>query len=72
MAESFFYRPKVTVELRGEHARVQLHSELPVLYLHLVEDPEYASEAQQGNGGTLVLVRAAVKKGKRRPFLSPA
>jgi hypothetical protein len=65
MAESFFYKPKVTVEVAGEHARVQLHSELPVLYLRLTPDPEYASEAQEGNGFTLVLVRATIKHGKR-------
>jgi hypothetical protein len=65
MTESFFYRPKVTVELSGEHARVQLHTELPVLYMHLAQDPEYASDTNTGNSVTLVLVRANVKKGKR-------
>jgi hypothetical protein len=65
MAESFFYRPKITVELAGEHARVQLHSELPVFYLRLTQDPEYASDAQEGSSFTLVLVRAKIKDGKR-------
>lgn len=65
MAESFFYKPKVTVELSGEHSRVQLHTDLPVLYLHLSQDPEYASDAQKADGFTLVLVRATIKKGKR-------
>lgn len=30
LAGSFFYKPKMTIEINGEHARIALHSDKPV------------------------------------------
>lgn len=42
LAGSFFYKPKLTTEIEGAHARVALHSDKPVFYVHLMEDDDSA------------------------------
>jgi hypothetical protein len=34
-----FFKPKLTVEVEGEHARSIIHDVKPVFYLHLLQDP---------------------------------
>ena len=56
LAGSFFYKPKTTIELAGEHARTVLHDQTPALFLHTLLDPD---------GAEFAIVKAVANKDKR-------
>ena len=63
LAGSVFYKPKMTTEIDGAHARVALHADKPIFYVHLMEDPgEDPSDSIFGNWA---IVRAKVSKDHR-------
>lgn len=62
LAGSFFYKPKVTTELDGAHARVALHSDKPVFYVQVMDDPGGDSSSMFDHWA---IVRAVVKKDRR-------
>ena len=39
LAGSFFYKPKLTFEVEGAHARTVLHAPTPSFYVHTMDDP---------------------------------
>ena len=62
LAGSVFYKPKMTTEIAGTQARVALHTDKPVFYLHLMD------EDSGGDTNLLskwALVRAKVDKDHR-------
>mgnify|MGYP001556948146 CR=1 FL=1 len=62
LAGSFFYKPKMTTEIDGAHARVALHTGKPVFYVHVMDDAGGdASEVF----AHWAIVRAVVKKDRR-------
>jgi hypothetical protein len=64
LAGSFFYKPKVTTELRGAAAAVTLHSRRPVLYFH-IDDQDDASADPNENLVGWAIVRAKSDKDRR-------
>ncbi len=62
IAGSVFYRPEITTELQGQHAKAQLHTSQPVFYLQLNADPE---GDDNGDKHALVLVATPIVKSKR-------
>ena len=64
LAGSFFYKPKMTTEIEGAHARVALHSDKPVFYIHLMEEDPSADSSEKILG-PWALVRAKVDKDHR-------
>ncbi len=45
LAGSFLYKPKMTVEVPGAHARAVLHDRTPVFYIHVLDDPEGGTDS---------------------------
>lgn len=64
LAGSVFYKPKMTTEIVGTHARVALHSDRPVFYVHLLED-DSSDDPSDNVLGPWALVRAKVDKDHR-------
>ncbi|QNI36430.1 hypothetical protein [Edaphobacter albus] len=64
LAGSVFYKPKMTTEIAGAHARVALHSDRPVFYVHFFEDDD-SSGSTDGIFGPWALVRARGDKDRR-------
>lgn len=64
--ESIFYRPKITTEIVGEHARVQLHTTTPVLYMHVDIDPEGNNGGKNALTEKIALLHLKIIKGHRR------
>lgn len=62
LAGSFFYKPKMTTEIEGAHARVALHTSKPVFYVHVMSDPD---GDQSSFFDHWAIVQAVVKKDKR-------
>lgn len=62
LAGSFFYKPKMTTEVNGAHARLALHTEKPVFYVRVMDDPDGDSS---GAFSHWAIVRATVKKDRR-------
>ena len=44
LAGSFFYKPKMSFEVAGEHSRTTLHDLQPVFYLRGLQDPDGGDE----------------------------
>ncbi|MCU1248146.1 MAG: hypothetical protein JWQ49_1175 [Edaphobacter sp.] len=63
LAGSVFYKPKVTTEVNGAHARVALHSDKPVFYVHIMDDPGGDSSDPATPGWAIV--RATINKDRR-------
>ena len=61
LAGSVFYKPKMTTEISGTHARVALHADKPIFYVHVMDDPG-GDDASFGNWA---LVRATINKDRR-------
>lgn len=61
LAGSVFYKPKLTVEVPGSHARTVLHDATPSFYVHTLDDPD------GGGGDTTVfaIVQALPDKDRR-------
>jgi hypothetical protein len=64
LAGSFFYKPKVTTELRGETAAVTLHSRRPILYFHIDGDDDPNADHNENLAGWAI-VRAKADKDRR-------
>ncbi|MBN9614611.1 MAG: hypothetical protein BGO25_02295 [Acidobacteriales bacterium 59-55] len=62
LAGSFFYKPKVTTEVNGTHAGVSLHTDKPVFYVHVMDDPGRDSSDVLAYWA---IVRATIKKDRR-------
>lgn len=62
LAGSVFYKPKMTTEVSGAHARLALHIEKPVFYVHVMDDPDGDSS---GAFAQWAIVRAIIKKDRR-------
>jgi hypothetical protein len=65
LAGSFFYKPKMTTELAGLHARTVLHAMQPSIYVHSINDPEPGGESAASNTMVWAIVRATVTKDRR-------
>lgn len=63
LAGGFFYKPKMTTEIAGTHARVALHTGKPVFYVHVMSDP--GGDSTGGLFDHWAIVRAVVKKDHR-------
>ncbi|MBS1798310.1 MAG: hypothetical protein JSS95_00650 [Acidobacteria bacterium] len=64
LAGSVFYKPKMTTEIEGAHARVALHADKPVFYVHVMDD----DPAGDSSGNLLArwaIVRAKIDKDRR-------
>lgn len=64
LAGSFFYKPKLTTEIEGAHARVALHSDKPIFYVHLMEE-DSSADSSENLLGPWALVRAKIDKDHR-------
>lgn len=63
LAGSVFYKPKMTVEVPGAHARTVLHDSSPAFYIHTLDDPDGG-----GNDSTVFAIVQAVPDKDRRIF----
>ncbi|CAN5582348.1 hypothetical protein BH10ACI4_BH10ACI4_08580 [soil metagenome] len=65
LAGSFFYKPKMTVELAGLHARTTVHATQPSIYLHKNGDSDPGGESAASDTMVWAVVRATVTKDRR-------
>jgi hypothetical protein len=65
LAGSFFYKPKLTTELAGIHARTVLHATQPAIYLHNEEDPDPGADSAASDTVVWAVSRATVTKDRR-------
>lgn len=63
LAGSFFYKPKMTEEVSGTHARISLHTDKPVFYIYLPSDPKRDSSSDIF--ASWAVSRATIKKDHR-------
>jgi len=63
LAGSVFYKPRFTTEISGAHARIALHSDKPVFYVHVMDDP--AGDSSDAPSANWAIVRAIVNKDHR-------
>jgi len=61
LAGSVFYKPKMTTEVSAAHARVALHTDKPIFYVHVVDDPD----GDSSNAPSWAIVRAVIKNDRR-------
>ncbi|HUY80205.1 MAG TPA: hypothetical protein VMU92_00575 [Acidobacteriaceae bacterium] len=64
--ESIFYRPEMTTKIPGQHARVQLHTLTPVLYMHIDVDPEGDNGGKNALTEKIALLHLKIAKDHRR------
>lgn len=64
-AGSFFYKPKMTMELAGLNARSVVHTATPVFYLYKPKDPDSPSDTDQSMSATWAISRAVLTKDHR-------
>lgn len=64
LAGSVFYKPKMTTEIAGTHARVALHSDKPVFYVHLM-DEDSSADSSDNLLAPWAIVRAKIDKDRR-------
>jgi hypothetical protein len=62
LAGNVFYKPKMTIEVKGAHARVALHTDKPIFYVQVLDDPGGDSDNPAGN---LVINRATINQDRR-------
>jgi hypothetical protein len=55
-----FYKPKMTVEVEGAHARSVVHDAKPTFYLHMLQDP-----GDTGPEDVYAIIRALPEKDRR-------
>jgi hypothetical protein len=60
LAGSVFYKPKATTEIDGAHARVALHSDKLIFFVHVMDDP-----GGDPSVPSWAIVRATVKNDRR-------
>jgi hypothetical protein len=64
LAGSVFYKPKMTTEIEGAHAKVALHAGKPVFYVHVMDD-DPSSDLSGNLLAQWAIVRAKVDKDHR-------
>jgi hypothetical protein len=64
LAGSIFYKPKMTTEVEGAHARVALHVDKPVFYVRVMEE-DSSGDSSDNLLGQWAIVRAKVDKDHR-------
>ncbi|WP_263367618.1 hypothetical protein [Edaphobacter bradus] len=64
LAGSVFYKPKMTTEIEGAHARVALHTDKPVFYVHVMDD-DPGGDSSTNLLANWAIVRAKVDKDRR-------
>lgn len=65
LAGSVFYKPKMTTELPGLHARTALHDARPTFYVHVEEEPDASGDSASSDTAVWALVQASVDKDRR-------
>lgn len=65
LTQSFFYKPKWSVDLGGVHSKCHLHGSRPTFYLRSDEEEETADDAAKGTTYQWALVRARIDKDHR-------
>ena len=65
LAGSFFYKPKMSVEVAGLHARSIVHDRQPSFFLRLNEDADDGGDPNGSLAATWSLVRAVIDKDRR-------
>ncbi len=65
LAGSFLYKPKMSTELAGAHARTVLHDPQPAFYVHALEDPDSGGDTENSETTVYALVRATADKDRR-------
>ena len=66
LAGSFLYKPKMSVEVPGLHARSIVHDQQPVFYLHFnQDDPDGGGSSAKDVSMTWTIVRAVAAKDHR-------
>ncbi|MDP9038411.1 MAG: hypothetical protein M3O02_03935 [Acidobacteriota bacterium] len=65
LAASVFYKPKMTTELAGLHARIALHDPRPSFFVHLLEDPDSSGDAANSDTAVWAIVAASETKDHR-------
>jgi hypothetical protein len=65
LAGSFFYKPKMTTEVSGLHARTAIHDTKPSFYVHVSDDADSAGDSPNSNTASWGLVRANIDKDRR-------
>lgn len=65
LAGSFLYKPKMSTELAGPHARTVLHDGQPSFYVHVLEDPDGGGDSANSENFVYAIVRATPDKDRR-------
>ena len=65
LAVGFFYKPKMTTELPGLHARTVLHDARPAFFIHVNADPDPGGDSAESNTSVWALVQAQAGKDRR-------
>ncbi len=65
LAGSVFYKPKMTVEVAGAHARTILHDGAPSFYIHVGEDPDGGGDSASSESPVFAIVLATPDKDRR-------
>lgn len=64
LAGSVFFKPKMTTEIDGAHARVALHTDKPAFYVHLMDD-DRGGDISTNLLAKWAIVRAKIDKDRR-------
>ena len=65
LAGSFFYKPKMSVEVTGMHARTVLHDLQPAIYIHTMQDTDDGGDTASSETMVFAIVRAIPDKDRR-------
>ena len=65
LAGSVFYKPKMTIEVAGAHARTVLHDSSPTIFLHRLEDPDAEPDSPNADTTAFAIVHAITDKDRR-------
>ncbi len=65
LASSVFYKPKMTVEVAGVHARTVLHDGTPSFFVHVMQDPDAGGDTANSETTVFAIVRATPDKERR-------
>ena len=65
LAGSFFYKPKMTTEVAGLHARTAIHDVRPSFFVHLSDDADSGGDSANSDTATWGLVQAKINKDRR-------
>jgi hypothetical protein len=63
-----FYKPKMTIEVAGAHARSVIHDTKPTFYLHMLQDPDGKGDTESSESDVFAIIKA-VPANDRRVFV---